>query len=385
MGVEALELKPVKSLFFYGTLCHLPLLRLVIGESRQIDISPATLDDHAVHWVRDQSFPIMIKAKDTLARGLLVNGLTDADIARLDFYEGGYDYVLERVRVRVGDDDHETQVYLTSEGRWPSGAPWDLQEWERDWAQTVLIAASEMMESYGRESPQDVARRYPQILQRASSAVRASSSGSASWDRAGPKRSDVDIRDSRRPYSNYFAMQEMDLSFPRFDGAESEVVTRAAFVSGDAATVLPYDPVRDRVLVIEQFRFGPYLRGDPRPWSIEPVAGRIDPGETPEAAARREMEEETGLSIGTLFPVGSYYPSPGAMTEYLYSFVGLADLPDNSAGSAGLESEAEDIRGHLLSFNSLMEMLATGEAQNGPLILSALWLDRHREEIRQGA
>ncbi len=73
------------------------------------------------------------------------------------------------------------------------------------------------------------------------------------------------------------------------------------------------------------------------------------------------------------------------MTEYLYSYVGLADLPDNSAGSAGLASEAEDIRGHLLSFDALMEMLATGEAQNGPLILSALWLDRHREEIRQGA
>lgn len=385
MGIQALELKPLKSLFFYGTLCHLPLLKLVIGESRNLDISPAALDDHAVHWVLDQSFPVMIKAKDSLAHGVLVNGLSDTDIARLDFYEGGYDYVLEPVRVRVGEDVRETQVYLTGEGRWPIGALWDLKDWEREWAPTVLVAASEMMESYGRVSAHDVARRYPQILQRASSAVRASSSDSPGRDRAGPKRSDVDIHESRKPYSNYFAIQEMDLSFPRFDGDTSPVVTRAAFVSGDAATVLPYDPVRDRVLVIEQFRFGPYLRGDPSPWSIEPVAGRIDPGETPEDAARREMEEETGLSVSRLFPVGNYYPSPGAMTEYLYSYVGLADLPDNSAGSAGLASEAEDIRGHLLSFDALMEMLATGEAQNGPLILSALWLDRHREEIRQGA
>ena len=80
---------------------------------------------------------------------------------------------------------------------------------------------------------------------------------------------------------NFFAMDEMDLSFKRFDGSNSPIVTRAAFKSADAAIVLPYDPVRDRVLLVEQFRVGPYLRGASDCWSMEPIAGLIDAFETP--------------------------------------------------------------------------------------------------------
>ncbi|MEL7115301.1 MAG: NUDIX domain-containing protein, partial [Pseudomonadota bacterium] len=166
-----------------------------------------------------------------------------------------------------------------------------------------------------------------------------------------------------------------------FNGEMSETVKRAAFVSGDAVTVLPYDPRRDRVLVIEQFRFAPFVRGDRHPWSLEPVAGRIDAGETPEEAVRREMREEVSLDLGALHHIGSYYPSPGAVTEYLYSYIGIADLPDKAAGIGGLEDEAEDIRGMLLGFDELMALVSSSEAQNGPLILSALWLAAHRSDL----
>jgi nudix-type nucleoside diphosphatase (YffH/AdpP family) len=154
---------------------------------------------------------------------------------------------------------------------------------------------------------------------------------------------------------------------------------------GDAVTVLPWDPVRDRVLVVEQFRAGCWMRGDANPWSIEPVAGRIDGGETPEEAARRETREEAGLALHELLPVGTYYPSPAAVTEYLYSYVALADLPDGAAGVGGAEEEAEDIRGHVIAFETLMELIDSGEVANGPLILTALWLSRHRERLRRGA
>ena len=73
------------------------------------------------------------------------------------------------------------------------------------------------------------------------------------------------------------------------------------------------------------------------------------------------------------------------MTEYLLSYVGLADLPDDVAGIGGLAAEAEDIRSHILSFDALMDLVGSGEADNGPLILTALWLARHRDVIRQGA
>ncbi len=162
----------------------------------------------------------------------------------------------------------------------------------------------------------------------------------------------------------------------------SPVVNRAAFVSGDAVTVLPYDPLRDRVLLVEQFRTGPFARGDHTPWQLEAIAGRIDPGETPEDCARREAVEEAGLTLGALLPVAGYYPSPGAKSEFIYSYVALCDLPDGSAGVFGVAEEAEDIRGHLISFDRLMELVASGEASNAPVLLSALWLQRERGRLR---
>jgi nudix-type nucleoside diphosphatase (YffH/AdpP family) len=136
--------------------------------------------------------------------------------------------------------------------------------------------------------------------------------------------------------------------------------------------------------LVEQFRYGPFLRGDPNPWSLEPIAGRIDPGESPEAAARREAAEEARLALGRLHLVGRYYPSPGAVTEWLVSYVAEADLPDGSAGLGGLATEAEDIRAHVIPFVRLMELIATGEAANGPLLVSALWLARLRDRRRVG-
>jgi 8-oxo-dGTP pyrophosphatase MutT (NUDIX family) len=116
---------------------------------------------------------------------------------------------------------------------------------------------------------------------------------------------------------------------------------------------------------------------------LEAIAGRVDPGETPQEAARREAVEEAGLALGELLEVASYYPSPGAKAEYLYSYVALTDLPDGTAGTFGLATEAEDIRGHLISFDQLMALVRSGEAANAPLILSALWLERERSRLRR--
>ncbi len=183
-------------------------------------------------------------------------------------------------------------------------------------------------------------------------------------------------------HAGFFALEEHRLRFRRFDGTMSRTVRREVFVAGDAVTVLPYDPVRDRVLLIEQMRMGPLGRGDPLPWQLEAIAGRIDPGETPEDCARREAVEEAALVLGGLEKVAEYYPTPGAVTEYLYSYVAICHLPDGVAGVFGAVEEAEDIRGHLVGFEALMALVAGGEVANAPLILTALWLQRERGRLR---
>ncbi len=183
-------------------------------------------------------------------------------------------------------------------------------------------------------------------------------------------------------HAGFFALDLWHVRHRRFDGGISPVLTREVFVAGDAVTVLPYDPMRDRVLLVEQMRMGPLGRGDPLPWQLEAIAGRIDPGETPEEAARREAVEEAGLTLGVLEKVAEYYPTPGAVTEYLYSYVALCDLPDGVAGVFGAADEAEDIQGHLVTFDRLVAAMAAGEIGNAPLLLTVLWLQRERARLR---
>jgi len=140
--------------------------------------------------------------------------------------------------------------------------------------------------------------------------------------------------------------------------------------------------VCDCVVLVEQFRIGPYARGARHPWTLEPVAGHVDLGETAETAARREVEEETGIVLRGLELISRSYPSPGCSSEYYHIFLGLCDLSAVRDGIGGLASEEEDIRRHIISFERLMELVDNGEAENGPLVLVALWLARQRDRLR---
>lgn len=192
----------------------------------------------------------------------------------------------------------------------------------------------------------------------------------------------VDDVSRNMPYAGFFTLENSTYTHARFDGTRSGTMERAIFHMADAVTVLPYDPVRDRVLVVEQLRFGAYGRGDGHPWVYEPVAGRIDAGEGTEATARREAVEEAGVTLGALHHVASYYVSPGAVTEFVTSYVGLCELGDDAAGLGGLASEQEDIRSHLMSFDALMALCDAGALDTGPLYISALWLARFRDRLR---
>lgn len=220
-----------------------------------------------------------------------------------------------------------------------------------------------------------VAARLPMIATHAASRLRGAAMRPSGAPIVPERPGAVEVRARRQPYAGFFAVEEWDLRHRRHDGRWTAEMTRSGLVSGDAVVVLPYDPARDRVLVIEQFRFAPLLRADPQPWLLEPVAGRIDAGETPEQATRREAVEEAGLRLDRLVPAIHHYPSPGALGEFLYLYLAVTHLPDDVTGVHGLADEHEDIRSHLLSRAHLSRMVADGAITNGPLAMLSLWLD----------
>ena len=373
-------------LFVYGTLRHLPLLEQVIGHSvPEADRRAATLRDHLARWAQGQAFPMVMPEPGAQAEGLLLTGLSAQDMTRLDYYEGGFGFHLARVQVQAGAGEVTAQVWFPDAGLWEAGDPFDLSGWEARWGDINVAAAAEMMDYIDRHDPTEIARMYPMIHARAASRVAARRAGAPAdpaMPTSGKTRDDVTPVDLTRPYADFFAVEEHHLSFRRFDGAQSPVVNRAVFVASDAAILLPYDPVRDRVMVIEQFRAGPWARGDQAPWPLEPVAGRVDPGETPEQAAHREAAEEAGLTLHRLERVSGNYPSPGSTSEYFHIFVGLCDLPDRSDDLGGVASEDEDIRSHILSFPTFLDLIDRDLLTVGPLILAGHWLARNRDRLR---
>lgn len=249
---------------------------------------------------------------------------------------------------------------------------WDAPH---DW-RTEYFAAQEIMGWYGRIPPHELRQRLTPIRIRA--AARAARSADL---RRGDRRPDVAVEQVYRPYLNFFSVEERDLRFRTHSGDMSPVMNRGGLMVGQATVVLPYDPLRDTVLLIEQFRAPVHMMGDPNPWIWEPVAGLVDPGETPEQAAQREAMEEAGLTIDRLDRAGGMYSSTGASGEYLNLFVGLTRL-DQAPQAGGLAAEGEDIRSKIIRYDDLMTGIDAHDYVDMPLVTCALWLARHRVRYR---
>ncbi|WP_371224132.1 NUDIX domain-containing protein [Roseovarius sp. 2305UL8-3] len=261
---------------------------------------------------------------------------------------------------------------------------WNEDNWVGDWGQIAPLAVTEALGYAGQLDAPTLARRMPMILARAGAEVAAQLSVPTDV-RSAQTHDSVAIETQDTPHKGFFLTRTYQLRHPRFDGTTSDVLPREVFVGTDATIVLPYDPARDRVLLVEQFRMGPFGRGDVHPWVLEPVAGRIDAGETPEATAFRECQEEAGLALRGIEHISSHYCSPGASTEYFHCYLGLCNLPDMEQGQGGLEAEHEDIRTHVLPYEAAAALLTSGEANNGPLVLMLIWLKANRSRLRAAA
>jgi ADP-ribose pyrophosphatase len=191
----------------------------------------------------------------------------------------------------------------------------------------------------------------------------------------------VRVIEQRLVYDGHFKITRYCLAHSLFAGGETPPLVREIFERGRAVAVLPYDPVRDEIVLIEQFRPGA-LGVEPDPWLIETVAGIVEPGEAAEEVARREAREEAGLDLADLEPIARYFASPGGSTETVQLFVARIDAA-RAGGLFGLAAEGEDIKVHVIGYGKAVAWLAEGRIKVATTVIALQWLQLHRERLRR--
>ncbi|MCW5731529.1 MAG: gamma-glutamylcyclotransferase [Alphaproteobacteria bacterium] len=330
--------------FFYGTLMDPDVLARVLGRAVGRErLLPAQLPGFRRFRARQGSYPILVPgAPEDVVDGLLASGLDEADGARLLAYEGpGYDLLAKEVTLKADGRRVEALVFLPNERLAPSEQDWDLARWQ------ALDKADFWDSHFAMDNGRDI-----QLVSR------------------------------EVPFQGYFRVARYRLRHRLYAGAMGGVIQREVFERGHAVAVLPYDPVRDAVVLIEQFRSGAYAAGRPA-WLVEAIAGMIKPGENGEEVARREAVEEANCHLlGPLEHLAGYFASPGGSDEHVDVYAGCCDCT-GLGGVHGLPEEGEDIRVLVLGFDAAMARLAAGRIHASPPIIALFWLARERERLRR--
>lgn len=195
---------------------------------------------------------------------------------------------------------------------------------------------------------------------------------------------DWEIKQSKRNYDGHFKVDQLIVQHELFSGGVSKELVRERVSRQNAVAVLPYDPNRDEVVLVEQFRVGATDDGeaDSNPWLIEIIAGLVEEGEQYEAVAVRESLEEANCIIEELHHVSSFLPSPGGFSEYAHVYIANTNT-EGLGGVCGLEEEGEDIRVHVVSADKAIQMLHQGEIRSAIPMITMYNFILLREELRE--
>ena len=164
------------SIFLYGTLCDKELLEVCLGRSLdKVEILNAKLENYSVFWVENSNFPVIKFNPGSSALGLAVFDLKDCDLARLDFYEGSFDYKLREVTILLENnnlsyfnDRVEAYVYFNCDDKIETSKDWSLDEWQLRYGLISRLVAKEYMTLQSRTGEIDLLFEYKNIYDRLS-------------------------------------------------------------------------------------------------------------------------------------------------------------------------------------------------------------------------
>ena len=179
------------------------------------------------------------------------------------------------------------------------------------------------------------------------------------------------IINKKNLYKGFFEMNEVTLKFRKYNGKWSNVIKREIFGGAQVAAVLPYDPIKKEIILIQQFRTGTITKNYEN-YVNEIVAGIIDKGENPKQTAKRECFEETGCKIKKLIPIQGYFPAPGSSESFYHLFLGHINSFKGTR-IMGLENENEDIFVKSYKVKEVKDMVQKGKILNGLTLIALQW------------
>ncbi|MEH6472007.1 MAG: NUDIX domain-containing protein [Halopseudomonas sp.] len=192
---------------------------------------------------------------------------------------------------------------------------------------------------------------------------------------------DVELLNCERAFDGFFKLDRIQLRHRRFEGDWTESLQRELFVRDDAVCVLPYDPIADAVVLIEQFRIGA-MKDSRSPWLLELVAGIVESGESVADVAHREADEEAGAQLLELEPICRYHVSPGGSQETIHLLCGWVNSK-GMGGLHGLAHEGEDIRALVMPRQQAYQAVVDGVINNAATIMALQWLELNHSQLRQ--
>ncbi|MGH1538254.1 MAG: NUDIX domain-containing protein [Gammaproteobacteria bacterium] len=194
------------------------------------------------------------------------------------------------------------------------------------------------------------------------------------------------IKQRERNYDGHFKVDQLTIEHELFSGATSKPLIREQVSRHNAVAVLPFDPERDEVVLVEQFRVGALNKDDLQqvdtPWLIEVIAGLVEEGEELENVACREALEEADCKIENIMHVASFFPSPGGFSEQAHVYLAKTNTAE-LGGIYGLEEEGEDIRVHVVPSEQAIEMLHKGKICSAISMVAMYNFMRLREKLKQ--
>ncbi|MEM6623068.1 MAG: gamma-glutamylcyclotransferase [Pseudomonadota bacterium] len=232
------------TLFFFGSLRDRELLEVVLGRPvSSEDRRGAVALGYQARTLAAEAYPHLAPTPGNRADGIVVSNLTAADLDRLIYFEEA-EYGLAPIDVQTDAGVVSAQYFQATAKAVPTDDVWDFDAWTRTERDTALAAAEELMSHKGLVPLEEMDSIWPGVMIRAFMRARAKSEKPVRGRLRGAwTRNDVQSISVTRPYTHYFAIEDHTLRHRRFDGSWSPEIRRTALTSGDAVTVLPFDPL----------------------------------------------------------------------------------------------------------------------------------------------